>query len=165
MDNAPIISPDPGPATTGLTARELDAVRARRASLRQASRTAWDVLRADGGPPAHAGALLEAVDVLGGVWATHSAETESPDGVLAQVLADCPRLAHAITRLRQEHEQVAQALAAVHRQLAAAPSDAPVDPATGVPALANALDTVERHRRAGRELFHNAYQVDLGLGE
>ena len=167
MDNAPILTPDPGPTASGLTSHELDAVRARRASLSRAASTLKEVLRTpqETGVPVRAGILLGAVVGLADVWATHSEQTGGPDGVLAQVLTDCPRLAPAIARLRREHVEVSVALATARRQLEALPADAGTDPATDVPALTAALTAVERHRRDGRTLLHDAYQVDLGLGE
>jgi len=167
MDNAPILTPGHGPAAPGLSSHELDAVRARRASLRQAVLAVKEVLRTppDGAAAVPAGALLGAVTDLADVWATHSAETESADGVLAQVLNDSPRLAPAIDRLRREHGQVAEALATAGRALVALAPGVQLDPVTGVPDLVRALDTVDRHRRDGRNLLHDAYHVDLGLGE
>jgi hypothetical protein len=177
MENAPVLGPYPDPMSGGLSTSELDAVRARRAGLRRASRAVREVLRT---PPGSVAALTQppleaALAELAEVWARHTAQTEADDGVLAQVLADCPRLAPAIGRLRREHAAVAEALAAVAGALAAvraepgtadavavAAEPGPVPAATGLDRL---LDTVEKHRRAGRELLYEAYQVDLGLGE
>lgn len=150
MDNAPIISSD-----QGLTERELQAVRARRASLRRATAAVTEVLRT----PSEGG-LQTALDELERVWARHTTATEAPDGVLDQVLADSPRLAPAIARLRREHGEVAAQLRDARRALAGDPPD----PAARA-ALERMLAAVNRHRRDGRELLHNAYQVDLGLGE
>lgn len=158
MDDAPMIV-TPGPVGPGLSRQELAAVRARRAGLRRAVAAAREALAApaEGGRGPLPGPLEEALAQLERVWAEHTAGTESPHGVLAQVVADCPRLAPAVERLRAEHATVAAGLAA-----ARTPGDPGGTPAA--PGLAALLDAVDRHRRAGRDLLHEAYQVDLGLG-
>jgi hypothetical protein len=176
MDNAPILTPGHGPTASGLSPHELEAVRARRASLRRSAEAVREVLEQPpaGDRPGSAGAVRAAVERLVEVWTAHSVATSGPDGVLEQVLADSPRLAPAIGRLRREHDEIALALDAARRLLATAPPapgvpapdvPAPDVPAPGVTELLKALHAIDRHRRDGRELLHNAYQVDLGLGE
>jgi hypothetical protein len=166
MDNAPI----PGQETLAATAPgppdldlDLDAVRARRTSLRVTCAAVRRLLPDDthGAAPVPADRLLEAVTDLDRIWTTHTGETESADGMLAQILHDCPRLAPSVGRLRREHRIVAAELRIVEHRLAAVPAGGPADP-RGVTHL---LDAVEAHRRAGRELIYDAYHVDLGLGE
>ena len=165
MNNAPIISPDPGDVAHHLSQHDVEEVRARRASLRRAGAGVRELLRGPGpGAPASGGAVLAAVRELGQVWARHTAATEAGDGMLAQILGDSPRLSPAVGRLRREHEAVTDALRAVERLLAQAGPEAPVGPPAG-PALDRLLDAVDRHRRDGRRLIYDAYQVDLGLGE
>src|SRR5690242_202206 len=108
MNNAPIIGQE-AVAVTATAPLELDldleAAKARRESLRHACARVRRLLPGD--PAGGAAALLAAVTDLDRTWRTHTAETESPDGMLAQVLHDCPRLAPSVRRLRREHEVVA----------------------------------------------------------
>lgn len=164
MDNAPIMSPDPGRTASGLSPQELDEVRARRASVRRAAGRLRQVLDLER-DTATAGDALAAVRDLDQVWRTHTRVTESPDGMLAQVVTDCPRLAPAVERARHEHVVVAAALDAVCGRLAGQPPDAPVGAGIDRPALLRLLTAVDRHRRNGRDLIYQAYHVDLGLGE
>jgi hypothetical protein len=155
MDTAPIPGPDTlaVPLTVDLPV-DLDAVRARRASLRLACARVRQ--RLDG----TAADLLEVVTDLDRLWATHTAETEGADGMLGQVLVDCPRLAPVVLRLRREHETVAADLREVGRRLAATPAGA-----AELHDVVRTLAAVEAHRRASRELIYDAYHVDVGLGE
>jgi hypothetical protein len=159
MDNAPILHQVPA----GLTERAVEEVQARRASLRQACAGVREAVRtSSGGAPA--GAVLTSVQQLGIVWRRHTVDTERPEGVLEQILADCPRLSPTVSRLRREHQALADALRAMERLLDP-PVTVPVDPVAPMPALTELLQAVDRHRRHGRELIYDAYHVDLGLGE
>ena len=175
MDNAPIITPDPETTASGLSPQELDEVRARRASVRRAAGQLREILDAAGAPgepgdgepgdAVRAGSALAATENLDRVWRNHALVTESPDGVLEQIVTDCPRLAPAVDRARHEHEVVAATLRAVRARLAGLPPGSPIDPTIDRPALQRLLTAVDRHRRNGRDLLYQAYQVDLGLGE
>jgi hypothetical protein len=174
---------DIAPMIPGAVPVDLDAVRARRASLRRACSRVRHLLDAVGpvgtdGATAAREEMLSAVTDLDRVWTAHTAATEGADGMLAQVLADCPRLAGSVQRLRSEHEAVATRLHAVRNGLAATAAPDPTEPADPTEwrdpvrdaervheRLGDVLDAVDRHRRAGRELLYTAYQVDLGLGE
>jgi hypothetical protein len=162
-DNAQVTSPDHDDTVSGLTTHEVEVVRARRASLRRAVTEVRRMLGTpDGGAGADGGAdaVLIALAQLDRVWDNHTRVTESPDGMLEQILADAPRLSPEVARLRAEHASVAVALAAVQQQLAGQPRQARQSPE-----LSRALDAVDRHRREGRELIYRAYQLDIGLGE
>jgi hypothetical protein len=169
MDRTPILVPRPGPLPelgTGLDPgsppAEPDALLRRRAGLRRASDTIRVVLR----EPCPPRLVPAAVARLDEVWARHVSGTESPDGVLEQILTDCPRLAPVIGRLRRQHREVTDALTVVRRRLTEAPeADHATVAAAVVPVLFRVLDVVDRHRREGRRLLHDAYHVDLGLGE
>lgn len=170
MDNAPIISPDPGTTASGLSPEELDEVRARRASVRRAAARLRELLDRVPGPDEEgaavtAGTALAAVRNVDRVWRNHTSVTESPDGMLAQIVADSPRMAPAVDRARHEHEVVAATLSTVCGRLAGLPADSPIDDGIDRPALLRLLTAVDRHRLNGRDLIYQAYQVDLGLGE
>ncbi|HEY6796227.1 MAG TPA: hypothetical protein VI248_16250 [Kineosporiaceae bacterium] len=148
----------------GLTDHDVEAVQARRASLRRACAGVQEALRTPGGPGE--GAVLAAVRELRHIWHVHTSDTERRDGVLDQVVADCPRLSPAVGRLRHEHQVVAESLRAVERLLDETAAEPHADGAgEALPTLTGVLDTVDRHRRMGRDLLYQAYNVDLGLGE
>jgi hypothetical protein len=161
MNNAPILKHMSGAPVPGLAHRGVEEVQARRASLHGACAGVREALRSPDRPGD--GAVLAAVRELARVWRAHSSETERRDGVLDQVLADCPRLSPTVGRLRHEHQVVSEKLRAVERLLDAPPLRPGPDPA--LPVLTRVLTAVDRHRRDGRNLLYDAYQVDLGLGE
>jgi len=155
MESAPITSPGvplPAQETAGIPREELDAARVRRASLRRAAAGVRDAT----GPAE----LSAAADELRQVWTAHTEDTESPDGMLAQIVQDCPRLSPAVERARAEHGRIAAALDAVRSRL-----EPGVELSDGVRSAVEAvLGAVDRHRLDGRQLIYDAYAVDLGLG-
>lgn len=146
--------PDPPPL-------DVPAIRARRESLRRAI-TRIEVVLSRPGQDRHqawAGEVGSAVDVLADVWETHVALTEAPDGLLAQIVNEAPRLASTVGRLRREHLQIAARLRTTGEQLDSADeSGLAVIRAD----LAGLLIKINGHRRDGGELIHQAYQVDIG---
>ncbi len=87
---------------------------------------------------------------------------EAPDGVIADVMARAPRLAHATRSLEDEHrelEALAQGLlAAAHEELDA-----------GTPQVRDAaqelVERLQAHRRKGATLLFDAYELDIGGGD
>jgi hypothetical protein len=136
---------------------DLRAVRVRRAGLRRACEGLRAVL-ADGAEPGRLRAAAAEVEEL---WATHIGQTEAPDGVLAQILADCPRLAPMVSRLRADHPAITRRLDGARQRL-----DGPdPGPERAADELLAALAAIDRHRNGGSELIYRAYTVDVGLGE
>jgi hypothetical protein len=105
------------------------------------------------------GDVVEIIDA----WAMHIDETEQPGGLYEEIIADKPRLAHAIDVLRREHEAV-MADAAALMQAAAVPSSAIDQPVLRADAAA-LVKAVERHQRRGLDLLYDFYQLDIGVGE
>jgi hypothetical protein len=92
----------------------------------------------------------------------HIDETEGDEGFLTAVQDEAPRLASAITRLLDEHEEM---VAMADRFVAQVES--PDDGITlqDVRALGvSLLGLLVRHRQKGADLIYEAYQVDLGSG-
>ena len=91
-------------------------------------------------------------------FGVHRRLTEGPDGLYAEVLGSAPRLTHAIALLTREHVAVHAALLAFQRRVAR-----PEATATELREYGDELlDGLNRHRRRGAELLHQAYQIDLG---
>jgi hypothetical protein len=105
------------------------------------------------------GDVVELIDA----WAMHIDETEQPGGLYEEIIADKPRLAHAVDVLRHEHEAV-MADAAALMLAAAVPSSAIDQPVLRADALA-LVTAVERHQRRGLDLLYDFYQLDIGVGE
>jgi len=144
-----------------LSPADLTVVRNRRAGLRRACRELARHAAAGVTGPADRVALTRSLDVVAERWDRHVAETEAPGGLLEQVLTDAPRLATTVARLRREHRAICDLIAEARAQLVA-PDATPDAVASRLQAL---LGAVERHSRAGGELLHGAYNVDIGLGE
>ncbi len=139
----------------------LARVRAHRAELGESLRAVDDALAAAAAqdsawPERVAAALAELAHDL----RDHVEITEGERGLYARMRHTAPRLATPIDRLHSEHprhrEQVERLLAGLERDGAAA------DLAT-VRAEVGALTAALRaHRQRGRDLVHEAYDIDLG---
>jgi hypothetical protein len=145
-----------------ISSPDLAAVRERRASLRQACLHLQRTL--DAGTAASDGgardALAAALAEVAAVWAKHTAVTEAPDGLLAQIVTDSPRLSAMVERLRREHPALAARLVSMQRQLA---SEQELGKAGAE--IRELLAAIGKHRREGGELIYRAYNIDIGLGE
>jgi hypothetical protein len=139
---------------------DLPAIRARRANLRRTGARLREALdQPQGDVEGWVGAVSAAAQALAEAWQTHSAVTESPDGVLAQIVDDAPRLARQVGRLQAEHAEIEALLRLAAGQL---PGAGAADPAGIRAELGAVLDRIARHRRTGGELIYQAYQIDIG---
>jgi hypothetical protein len=147
------------------TRSELDAVRARRAELRETLSALEFTLAAPAsgraviwGEAVHASLALLADD-----FSAHVEVTEGPSGLHQAILAGDIRLANAVEALTAEHGQIAAELASL-----VADSAAPVTP-DDVPDLreraTTLLGNLLRHRQRGADLIYEAYQTDIGGGD
>ena len=98
------------------------------------------------------GDLAMAISALEVAFVRHVHATESPTGLFAEVVGDAPRLAHAVDRLRHDHEEITTAIRGLQR--APSPSGA-----------AEVLDQLERHRHLGATLVYDAYNIDVSVGD
>jgi hypothetical protein len=133
---------------TSTSLRELEAVRQRRAELREALDQFQRSLSGPG--------LASAVDRLASEFALHVEVTEGPGGLHQAILAGDLRLANQVATLAGEHGPIAAEIAA----LAAAPDAA--DAAERGTAL---VERLEKHRQRGADLIYEAYQTDIGGGD
>jgi uncharacterized protein YgbK (DUF1537 family) len=144
------------------TRTELDAVRIRRAELREAL-NALERAPAAGravvwGEGVHAIAVEIADDFV-----AHVDVTEGPDGLHQAILAGDLRLANAVHALTAEHKQITAEIAAL-----VSGSEAPVT-AEDVDGLRDRgtklLAHLIRHRQRGADLIYEAYETDIGGGD
>jgi hypothetical protein len=150
---------------TSAQARELEAVRLRRAELRDALGALERALAA----PASSRAVVWGEQLHGTVqrlvseFALHVDVTEGPDGMHQAILAGDLRLANQVAALTEEHRTIAKDIA----DLVAA-SAAPVTP-EDVAALreqgTQLLARIVRHRQRGADLVYEAYETDIGGGD
>lgn len=140
---------------------DLSDVRIRRARLRRAVLEVGARLEAPlpGRAPEWTAQVAVAVQGLARSWETHVALNEVRGGLFDQVVADAPRVAPAVARLRREHADVAGRLAAAGQLLA---SDLPGAPEEARELLTALLATIIGHRQRGADMIYQAYHVDIG---
>jgi hypothetical protein len=101
--------------------------------------------------------LGEQLEVLSAVLDQHVTLTESPDGLLADIMEAAPRLAYRVELTRRDHRRLREQLDEILASL-------PIDE-TGVAQLrddvVNVLTGLVRHRQAGADLVYEAYNVDI----
>jgi hypothetical protein len=147
------------------TRAELDAVRIRRAELREnidaMERTLASPARGRAvvwGEAVHASLVTVADD-----FGAHVEVTEGPNGLHQAILSGDLRLANAVDALTAEHAQIAAEIAGL-----IADSEAPVTPddVDELRERANRLlGHLVRHRQQGAELIYEAYETDIGGGD
>jgi hypothetical protein len=144
------------------TRTDLDAVRARRAELRETLNLLEAALAAPArgremiwGEAVHAALVMIADD-----FGAHVEVTEGPGGLHQAILAGDLRLANAVDALTEEHGQIAEEIAAL-----VADSRAPVT-AQDMDELREGatklLGHLVRHRQRGADLIYEAYATDVG---
>ena len=102
-------------------------------------------------------------ETLGDAFAIHVLVTERQGGLFQDVLTHAPRLANQVGRLREEHQQIQAALAAVDEIAARR------DPEDAVPPVRDAalevMGAIVRHRNAGSSLLYEVYFVDIDAAD
>ena len=139
----------------------IEEARQHRAGLRAAVGTVERALSsaARGRVKAWSTELRDELAVLEDALETHIATTEAPDGLLADIAAAVPRLAHRVERTRADHTVLRDALrAAVDALPDGDDEDAIPDARTRVVEL---LTAVVHHRHLGADLVYEAYNVDI----
>ncbi len=144
---------------------ELEAVRARRAELRDAMGRLERSLAA----PASGRAAVWAEQVhavlveMAADFDEHIEVTEGPGGLHQAILAGDLRLANAVNALAAEHSQIAAEIddLVAGSEAPAIQPDAEVVRDRGT----NLLGRLVRHRQRGADLIYEAYQTDIGGGD
>jgi hypothetical protein len=141
---------------------ELEAVRRRRAELRESLVALEQVLAS----PAVGRTMIwgERVrSILAEVaddFREHIEVTEGPDGLHQAILAGDLRLAHAVGTLTAEHGQIAAEVAEL--VVATEPPVTPPDVAGIRERSTRMLGHIIRHRQRGADLIYEAYATDIG---
>lgn len=141
---------------------ELDAVRVRRAELRESLSFLERCLAApaSGRAVVWGEAVHDALSTLGRDFTAHIEVTEGPDGLHQSILARDLRLTNAVTTLTNEHAQMAAEIAEL-----VAGSEPPVgeqDTDELRERATRLLGQLVRHRQTGADLVYEAFHTDVG---
>jgi hypothetical protein len=147
------------------TTPALEEARKRRKTLHE-SLVALEVAissPAAGRIPEWTGVVLKEMTGVRDAFEQHVVVTEKPDGLYEEILGRAPRLEHAISKLRGEHPDIAEAtITMVDRleQVEIGGIEWPLDDARDD--LQRFIGRVIRHRQKGADLVWEAYNVDIG---
>jgi len=103
--------------------------------------------------------VRRAVDRVAAGLDGHIAETESPKGILREIIEEAPRLWREVATLEAEHASLSDACQELRERLS--------DTACPQAIRRDALELVgrfERHRHRGADLVYEAFGVDIGGG-
>jgi hypothetical protein len=150
------------PARLPTNAQALEALRVRRAELRESMSALEQALAAPA--PGRLDAWTQRVHAvlveLFSDFREHIAIAEGPDGVYRGVLSTTPRLSSEVARLTRDHAEINDLIDQLLTGVSAAPRSDGVD---GVRDLGTALLVrLIRSRQASADLVYEAYQSDLG---
>lgn len=140
----------------------LEQARKHRAGLRVAIGSVERALAsaAHGRVAAWSGDLRTELSALADALDAHVELTEASDGLLADIAASAPRLAHRVQKAKEDHVVLR---AAVARALEVLPpgdgADAGVERARD--RVVELLTALVRHRHLGADLVYEAYNVDI----
>jgi len=106
-------------------------------------------------------AVGESLRQLQADFQEHIIVTEGTDGLYQDILGNAPRLAYAVQRLLNEHEEVSGALDSLVREATYMAEDP--ERVGRLREQANKLlGQLVRHRQRGADLVFEAYQTDIG---
>ena len=104
-----------------------------------------------------------AVDYAANRIGEHIEQSEAPDGLLAEVSANAPRLAKRVGALRDDHDHLETEICALRTALSASGDAGESTPNEDIRDQAMTfLGRLARHRQQGADLVYEAYQVDIG---
>ncbi|MGF1596772.1 MAG: hypothetical protein ACFCVK_07540 [Acidimicrobiales bacterium] len=93
----------------------------------------------------------------------HIVASEAADGVLAEVLADVPRLAKRARRLRTDHDELEKEVHALRILIDDLDDEDVTERGNDIRTQAlEFLGHLALHRQRGADLVYEAYQVDIG---
>lgn len=92
----------------------------------------------------------------------HVEQSEGPEGLLPEIIATAPRLAHAVDHVKQEHQNLLVEMDRLH--LAAGAGGQTDVEAVRREAL-HLMQVLAAHRQRGSDLIYEAYLVDVEGGE
>src|SRR5262245_13183910 len=143
----------------------LDAARLRRKTLHDTLVHLEEALSspAAGRIPDWTATVLKELHEVRDAFEQHIVVTEQEDGLYDEILERAPRLAGNVRRLRDEHPEIREGIAAnleplEHTEIGS--DDWPLDQARDD--LQRFIGSVIRHRQRGADLVWEAYNVDIG---
>jgi hypothetical protein len=143
-----------------VTAADRRAARARRERLLHALLELEEALTAPASRERWLPDVAAAVASMRETILDHVAESEAPDGLLAQIAEVSSWLGPRVAALRAEHDHLVAAADALAADCAGATTpDAVAEDAWAL------LETVSRHRRRGADLLYDAYSLDVSASD
>ncbi len=136
----------------------LRAAAERRVELKQALSLVEVAVASPSGDPSWRDRVLGELEGLQIALSQHVEEVEEEEhGLLAEILHIAPRLANQIERVRGEHPELCDQVAAA---MAMARTSSDVEQIRGEVLLV--LSAIARHRQKGADLVYEGYDVDIG---
>ncbi len=130
-------------------------------SPRVTSSSIDDLLRVDHPTGLWWADLAESLDLLADRLWLHCAESDGPDGLHRQILAEQPRLAPEVRRLEREHAELATELRATRILLGRAAGDTGQADLVKT-AVRHLLARMHAHEGRSRDALYEALFVDIG---
>lgn len=144
--------------------RDLDAVRRRRAELRESIALLEAALSAPPDRPDVWGEQVQlGVNRLATDFRDHLDVTEGAGGLHETIIESSPRLVHAVEVLGAEHREIDSAISGLGAATEAPVMAADVEAVTQ--RAARLLDLLAKHRQRGADLVYEAFEQDLGAGD
>ena len=101
--------------------------------------------------------------LLATAFELHAQQSESPEGLLAEIVEVSPRCAPAVEQIKRDHRDI---LADLRDLEVRARRSADISHITGVREQAlGLLQAIARHRQRGADLIYEAYSVDIEAGD
>jgi hypothetical protein len=100
---------------------------------------------------------------LAGAFRHHVEVSEGPAGLLSEIMGNAPRLAHAVGRVKKEHEVLLDKMKRLEHELAGEDYSGQVDTVRGD--VLHLLQELAAHRNKGADLIYEAYSVDVEGGD
>lgn len=151
-----VMMSEPDPSGPQPESEALGAARERRVELKHAMSELELAAAGAAGDPAWIEALGDALGSMRLAFDAHVAEVDAPDGLLAELVAQAPRLSSRVNKLSEEHSSLSAEIDACLAML-----DAP-DPHMIRGEVLDLLVALARHRHFGADLVYEAYNVDIG---
>ena len=141
----------------------LEAARARRKNLHLAIIETEAAIQAPGRSDQWVDRLAREIDELSAAFEEHAATVEAPDGIIARVVEDAPRLDGLGKRLVEDHTTLRLGLADAKAAIEAIPTDPESDDVDDLrEQMMELLSQFTRHRHRGSDFVWEAYDVDIG---
>ncbi|MBT8214101.1 MAG: hypothetical protein KJP12_02675 [Acidimicrobiia bacterium] len=106
--------------------------------------------------------LVAALQRVAAAFKAHVVATEDPDGIIAQIVTDAPRLANEAERLGAEHPVLEDRISNVAAKVKAAGIPDKVRVIELREDILGLLGALSLHRSAGSDFVWDAYAVDIG---